>query len=75
MVFFELKVLLFDEPTSALDPLSTENIKDALMKLNKNRGMTVIMVPHLPKISSSNTLQVTSDLCYKVDLHFKFTST
>ncbi|XP_050894841.1 ABC transporter I family member 17 isoform X2 [Lathyrus oleraceus] len=40
------EVLLLDEPTSALDPISTENIEDALMKLNKNKGMTLIMVSH-----------------------------
>ncbi|KAI9118852.1 hypothetical protein K1719_010297 [Acacia pycnantha] len=40
------EVLLLDEPTSALDPISTENIEDALMKLNKNSGMTVIIVSH-----------------------------
>lgn len=45
-MFFNLKVLLLDEPTSALDPISTENIEDALVKLNKNQGMTVIMVSH-----------------------------
>ncbi|XP_058731163.1 ABC transporter I family member 17-like [Vicia villosa] len=33
------EVLLLDEPTSALDPISTENIEDALMKLNKNKGL------------------------------------
>ncbi|CAJ2675905.1 ABC transporter I family member 17-like protein [Trifolium pratense] len=40
------EVLLLDEPTSALDPISTENIEGALMKLNKNQGMTLIMVSH-----------------------------
>ncbi|KAG9131198.1 hypothetical protein Leryth_006049 [Lithospermum erythrorhizon] len=42
----EPEVLLLDEPTSALDPISTQNIEDVLMKLNKDRGMTVIMVSH-----------------------------
>lgn len=41
-----MKVLLLDEPTSALDPISTENIEDALMKLNKSQGITLIMVSH-----------------------------
>ncbi|MED6216943.1 ABC transporter I member 17 [Stylosanthes scabra] len=40
------EVLLLDEPTSALDPISTENIEAALVKLNKNSGMTMIMVSH-----------------------------
>jgi ABC-type phosphate transport system ATPase subunit len=46
MFLLILKVLLLDEPTSALDPISTENIEGALMKLNKNQGMTLIMVSH-----------------------------
>ncbi|XP_058213964.1 ABC transporter I family member 17-like [Rhododendron vialii] len=40
------EVLLLDEPTSALDPISTQNIEDVLVKLKKNKGMTVIMVSH-----------------------------
>ncbi|KAE9467628.1 hypothetical protein C3L33_00445, partial [Rhododendron williamsianum] len=42
----EPEVLLLDEPTSALDPISTQNIEDCLVKLKKNRGMTIVMVSH-----------------------------
>ncbi|KAK6147954.1 hypothetical protein DH2020_018866 [Rehmannia glutinosa] len=42
----EPEVLLLDEPTSALDPISTQNIEDVLVKLKKDKGMTVIMVSH-----------------------------
>ncbi|KAL7162041.1 hypothetical protein ACSBR2_042503 [Camellia fascicularis] len=42
----EPEVLLLDEPTSALDPISTQNIEDVLMKLKKNKGMTIVMVSH-----------------------------
>ena len=62
-MFFELKVLLLDEPTSALDPISTENIEDALMKLNKNRGMTVIMVSH----SIKQIQRIADMVCLLVD--------
>lgn len=41
-----LKVLLLDEPTSALDPISTQHIEDVMVKLKKEKGMTVIMVSH-----------------------------
>lgn len=44
--FLCVKVLLLDEPTSALDPISTQNIEDCLVKLKKNRGMTIVMVSH-----------------------------
>jgi len=54
---------LLDEPTSALDPISTENIEDALMKLNKNRGMTVIMVSH----SIKQIQRIADMVCLLVD--------
>lgn len=57
------EVLLLDEPTSALDPISTENIEGALMKLNKNQGITLIMVSH-----SIKQIQRMADLvCLVVD--------
>ncbi|CAN1173340.1 ABC transporter I family member 17 [Linum perenne] len=45
----EPEVLLLDEPTSALDPISTQNVEDVLVKLKKERGMTVVMVSHSVK--------------------------
>ncbi|GKV29116.1 hypothetical protein SLEP1_g38080 [Rubroshorea leprosula] len=42
----EPEVLLLDEPTSALDPISTQNIEDCIVKLKKQKGMTVVMVSH-----------------------------
>lgn len=52
-----------DEPTSALDPISTQNIEDVLVKLKKNRGMTVILVSH-----SIKQIQRIADLvCLLVD--------
>ncbi|XP_027339929.1 ABC transporter I family member 17 [Abrus precatorius] len=57
------EVLLLDEPTSALDPISTENIEDALMKLNKNRSITVIMVSH----SIKQIQRIADIVCLLVD--------
>ncbi|KAK4493445.1 hypothetical protein RD792_006796 [Penstemon davidsonii] len=42
----EPEVLLLDEPTSALDPISTQNIEDVLVKLKRDRGMTIVIVSH-----------------------------
>ncbi|KAG5563672.1 hypothetical protein RHGRI_000015 [Rhododendron griersonianum] len=57
------EVLLLDEPTSALDPISTQNIEDVLVKLKKNKGMTVVMVSH-----SIKQIQRIADLvCLLVD--------
>lgn len=39
-------VLLFDEPTASLDELSEEHIYDLLHSLQKDRGMTILLVSH-----------------------------
>ncbi|OAN50644.1 multidrug ABC transporter ATP-binding protein [Paramagnetospirillum marisnigri] len=41
------KVLLLDEPTTGLDPVSRRNFLDALHRLQKSRGMTVLMTSHV----------------------------
>ena len=40
------KVLLCDEATSALDPKTTLSILELLKKINKERGITIIIVTH-----------------------------
>lgn len=40
------EVLVLDEPTSNLDPLSTEEIFQIIGRLNKENGMTVVLVEH-----------------------------
>ncbi len=40
------EVLLCDEATSALDPQTTESILALLQKINKERGITVIIITH-----------------------------
>lgn len=39
-------ILLCDEATSALDPSTTESILDLLNTINKNLGITIVMVTH-----------------------------
>ena len=39
-------VLLVDEPTASLDELSEERFYDLLESLQKNRGMTILLVSH-----------------------------
>lgn len=41
------KVLLLDEPTTGLDPMSRRNFLGALHRLQKERGMTVLMTSHV----------------------------
>ena len=40
------QVLVLDEPTSQLDPQSAEEVLDALVKLNSDLGLTIILSEH-----------------------------
>lgn len=40
------KVLLLDEPTSQLDPIATKELLTMLDRLNKEMGLTIIMIEH-----------------------------
>lgn len=51
-------VLLCDEPTSALDPHSSQEILDFLLKVNRELGVTVVIVTH--------QMSIVNDICNKV---------
>ncbi|MCO8073091.1 ATP-binding cassette domain-containing protein [Acinetobacter lwoffii] len=40
------KILLCDEATSALDPQTTKSVLQLLKKINKEQGITIVMVTH-----------------------------
>lgn len=40
------KLLLLDEPVSGLDPMVTASMYELINDINKNRGVTIIMVTH-----------------------------
>lgn len=42
----EPDIIVLDEPTSFLDPLSAEKIFEVIARLNKEQGITVILVEH-----------------------------
>jgi ABC-2 type transport system ATP-binding protein len=46
-ILHEPKVLFLDEPTSGLDPQGVRNLRDIIVKLNKQQGMTIFMNTHL----------------------------
>ncbi len=52
------KLLLSDEGTSALDPRTTQSILDLLKQVNKDLGITIVMVTH--------QMEVVKDICEKV---------
>jgi len=41
------KLVIFDEPTIGLDPAGTKEVRDLIMKLNKEQGLTVFLSSHL----------------------------
>lgn len=40
------ELLLLDEPTTGIDPTTTESLYDLINKLNKDLGLTIILVSH-----------------------------
>ncbi|MDR0734134.1 MAG: ABC transporter ATP-binding protein [Elusimicrobiota bacterium] len=44
-------VLIADEPTGNLDSKRSDEIKDLLVNLNKNHGITVVLVTHNPRLA------------------------
>ena len=52
------EVLLCDEATSALDPQTTESILSLLQQINKERGITVILITH--------QMSVIEQICHRV---------
>jgi D-methionine transport system ATP-binding protein len=40
------KLLLCDEPTSALDPITTEQILELIVRINRDLGVTVLIITH-----------------------------
>ncbi len=42
----EPEIIVLDEPTSFLDPLSAEKIFEVIYRLNKEQGITVVLVEH-----------------------------
>lgn len=54
----EPKILLCDEATSALDPQTTESILQLLKKINRELGITIVIITH--------QMSVVSEACNKV---------
>lgn len=52
------KVLVADEPTSNLDPISAELILGIIADLNKNSGMTVVLVEHRLDLVSKDASRI-----------------
>src|SRR5512137_1488575 len=51
----EPEIIVLDEPTSFLDPLSAEKIFEVIYRLNKEQGITVILVEHRLDLTAKYT--------------------
>jgi energy-coupling factor transporter ATPase len=51
----EPEIIVLDEPTSFLDPVSAEKIFEVIYKLNKQQGITVILVEHRLDLTAKYT--------------------
>ena len=56
----EPKILLCDEATSALDPKMTKDVLSVLSKINKELGITIVVVTH--------QMEVVKEICERVAL-------
>ncbi len=52
------KVLLADEPTGNLDTQRSEEVMDLLTALNRERGITILMVTHEPDMAAYASRQI-----------------
>jgi len=41
------QIVFLDEPTIGLDPVATREVRELIMRLNRERGLTVVMTSHL----------------------------
>ncbi len=52
------KILLADEPTGNLDTANAGMVRDLLLEMNRNRGVTVVLVTHDEKVALSFSRQI-----------------
>ncbi len=52
-------LILADEPTGALDTKTTVDIVDTFVRLNRERGLTVIFVTHEPEVAAHTRRTIT----------------
>jgi lipoprotein-releasing system ATP-binding protein len=55
----EPEVLLADEPTGNLDPKSGARVQDLILDLNRERGLTSVIVTHNPELARALDRRIT----------------
>lgn len=56
-------VLLLDEPTSALDPSAAKNLLDLIKKINRETGVSIMMVTH----AMEHAQRIADNICLLID--------
>lgn len=46
IIAMEPKCIVLDEPTAMLDPRGRQEVMDTIIKLNKERGITIVLITH-----------------------------
>ena len=68
-VLHDPEVLFLDEPTAGFDPLGVRQLRETILRLNRELGMTVFMNTHLlsevAKVCSTIGVLNHGDLIYK----------
>jgi phospholipid/cholesterol/gamma-HCH transport system ATP-binding protein len=65
------KIMLYDEPTSGLDPLTTGTITRLIMKLQRELGVTSVVVSH----DIRSAFRMASRVALLADRHVRFFGT
>ena len=62
IIAMEPECLVLDEPTAMLDPKGRKEVIDTVLKLNKEKGMTVILITHyMEEAENADRVLVMSD--------------
>lgn len=62
------KCVIFDESTAMLDPVGRREVMDAILRLNREKNMTVIMITHyMEEAAMADRIVVLHDECVRMD--------
>ena len=62
------KCIILDEPTAMLDPVGRKEVIDTVMKLNKEEGITIVLITHyMDEAVKADRVVVMDDGVIKLD--------
>jgi len=66
------KILFLDEPATGIDPAARIALYDMLRRINREQGVTIIMVSHdldLATLAAKSALCINHGICFRGDIH------